>query len=87
MTDPGSDSRRYNAKLGIQLFAAYLVLYLGFVLINAFKADLMDVKVVSGLNLAIVYGFGLIVAALILALVYGALCRPEESSSDEGASE
>jgi uncharacterized membrane protein (DUF485 family) len=32
-------------------------------------------EVVAGLNLAIVYGFGLIIAALVLAAVYGWLCR------------
>jgi hypothetical protein len=32
---------------------------------------------VAGLNLAIVYGFALIVVAFALALVYGMLCRNE----------
>ena len=31
----------------------------------------------AGVNLAVVYGFGLIVAALVLALVYMLLCRAE----------
>ncbi len=78
--DPISSQRRFNTRLGMALFAVYLVLYLGFVLINAFDADLMETIVLSGLNLAIVYGFGLIVAALLLALVYGVLCRNEPSS-------
>lgn len=75
--EPVSSSRRYNARLGLILFAIYSLLYLGFVLINAFNADLMEQVVLSGLNLAIVYGFGLIVAALVMALLYGALCRNE----------
>ncbi len=83
--DPISSQRRYNTRLGMVLFAIYLLLYLGFVLINAFNADLMERAVLSGLNLAIVYGFGLIIAALILALVYGAMCQ--EESSDQGDSE
>jgi uncharacterized membrane protein (DUF485 family) len=70
-------SRRFNARLGIFLFVVYLALYLGFVLINAFNADLMESIVLAGLNLAIVYGFGLIVVALLLAILYGALCRSE----------
>ncbi len=82
--DPVSSTRRYNTRLGMVLFIVYLVLYLGFVFINAFKADLMERVVLSGLNLAIVYGFGLIIAALILALIYGALCRQEPT--DEGGS-
>jgi uncharacterized membrane protein (DUF485 family) len=37
------------------------------------------------LNLAIVYGFALIVIALILALIYNWLCtRHEKSFEDEG---
>lgn len=79
-----SDQRRYNTRLGIVLFAIYLALYLGFVLINAFAATVMETPVVAGLNLAIVYGFGLIVAALVMALVYGAMCKnePDASKSD-----
>jgi hypothetical protein len=38
----------------------------------------MEVSVVWGINLAVVYGFGLIIAALALALVYDALCRSRE---------
>ena len=32
---PTSPERRYNVRLGLILFTIYLVLYLGFVLINA----------------------------------------------------
>ena len=40
----------------------------------------------EGLNLAIVYGFGLIIAALVLALVYSWLCRASaEPSGEDGA--
>jgi uncharacterized membrane protein (DUF485 family) len=72
-----SPERRYNSRLGLTLFAVYLALYLGFVLINAFKADWMDATALAGLNLAIVYGFALIVFALVLSLIYGAMCRTE----------
>lgn len=72
-----TDVRRHNSRLGLALFAVYLVLYAGFVLISAFATDVMDTIVVAGLNLAIVYGFGLIVAALVLALIYGTMCRRE----------
>ncbi len=86
--EPISPQRRFNARLGMILFVVYLVLYAGFVLINAFNADLMEVTVYSGLNLAIVYGFGLIVAALVLALIYGLACRsdPMDDSSSDGDS-
>ena len=69
--------RQFNMRLGLVLFAIYLVLYLGFVLINAFRAELMEATVWAGLNLAIVYGFALIVVALVLSLIYGFACRRE----------
>ncbi|MCG8648849.1 MAG: DUF485 domain-containing protein [Pirellulales bacterium] len=81
---PGSGPRRFNTRLGMILFTVYLALYLGFVLINAFDADLMERVVLSGLNLAVVYGFGLIIAALVLALIYGAMCR-DDSAAGGGA--
>jgi uncharacterized membrane protein (DUF485 family) len=63
-----------NARYGLALFAVYLAVYAGFVLLNAFRPAVMDITF-SGVNLAIWYGLGLIVAALLLALVYAWLCR------------
>jgi uncharacterized membrane protein (DUF485 family) len=68
-----------NARNGLLLFAVYVILYLGFVLLNTFKPEMMQKPFLMGVNLAIVYGIGLIVAALVLALVYMALCRPKQS--------
>ncbi|TWU60866.1 hypothetical protein Poly51_11480 [Rubripirellula tenax] len=79
-------NRRYNIRLGLYLFAIYTALYVGFVLINAFAPDVMDTIVLAGLNLAIVYGFSLIIAALVMALIYGAMCRSEGSSTENGDS-
>ncbi len=73
-----------NARIGLILFGVYSLLYGGFVLLNAFSPDTMETTPVAGINLAILYGFGLIVAALILALVYGWLCKPSESDTDGG---
>lgn len=67
-----------NARIGIVLFAVYLLLYGGFVFLNAFAADVMERTPIAGVNLAILYGFGLIIAALVLALVYGFLCKPTD---------
>lgn len=63
-----------NARNGLLLFAVYVVLYVGFMLLNAFANERMQQPVLAGVNLAIVYGMGLIVAALLLALVYMWLC-------------
>ncbi|MDE0865126.1 MAG: DUF485 domain-containing protein [Rubripirellula sp.] len=76
-SDSPSPQRQFNTKLGLLMFFIYLALYTGFVLINAFAADRMETIVLAGLNLAIVYGFGLILFALVLAFIYGLLCKSE----------
>ena len=68
-----------NARTGLVLFVFYLILYCGFVLVNAFAPEMMEKTPLSGslsgINLAILYGIGLILAALVLSLLYGFLCR------------
>lgn len=66
-----------NARLGLVLFAVYLALYLGFMGIAAFNYELFASTPFGGVNLAIIYGMTLIVAALVLALIYMKLCKPE----------
>lgn len=63
-----------RARYGLVLFATYLVLYGAFVLLNAFAPAVMS-TLVGGVNVAVIYGFALIVAALVLALIYDWLCR------------
>jgi uncharacterized membrane protein (DUF485 family) len=58
------------------LFGVYLALYTGFVLLAAFAPQAMEATPLAGVNVAIWYGFGLIAAALVLALVYGWARRP-----------
>lgn len=72
-----------NARYGLWLFAVYLLLYGGFVGINAFAPQWMEIRPVAGINLAILYGMGLIVAAFVLALLYGWLCRLAVSDDGE----
>lgn len=64
-----------NARYGMVLFVVYLLFYGGFVGLNAFFPAQMEQTPALGLNLAILYGFGLIFAAMFLALVYSWLCR------------
>lgn len=71
-----------NARIGIWLFGVYLLLYGGFVLINTFSPHTMELTPIKGVNLAILYGFGLIVAALVLALIYGWMCDPEDHEGE-----
>jgi len=78
----------FNARLGVALFAVYLLLYVGFIYLNAFSRQTMAADAVGGVNVAVLYGFGLIVAAFALAIVYMLLCHREEpptsSSSSDG---
>jgi uncharacterized membrane protein (DUF485 family) len=46
--------------------------------LSAFEPQIMSRAPFGGVNLAIIYGFGLIVAALVLALFYMVLCRARE---------
>jgi uncharacterized membrane protein (DUF485 family) len=64
-----------NARIGLQLFFAYLVLYAGFVALNAFFPQKMAAAPFGGVNLAVLYGLLLIVAAFVLAVLYVFLVR------------
>jgi len=68
-----------NARYGMVLFLIYLAIYGGFVGLNAFRPDVMDLTPAWGLNLAVLYGFALIVIAMVLALVYCWMCRARQS--------
>ena len=67
----------YKMRLGIWMFWPYALFYGGFVAINLINPLLMEVTI-WGLNLATVYGFTLIIVALVEALVYDGLCRRQE---------
>ena len=69
-----------NAQIGFALFWVYLLLYGGFVLINTFAPGMMEATPVAGVNLAVLLGFGLILTAFVLAIVYGIICG---SSGDD----
>lgn len=65
-----------NSRYGLWLFLIYVILYGGFMALAAFQPQLMAKTPFGGVNLAILYGFTLIISALILALIYMFLCRP-----------
>jgi uncharacterized membrane protein (DUF485 family) len=76
-SDPAS---RYKARLGVVMFIIYCIVYAGFVLLNVVsEGKAMQAIVAVGLNLAVVYGMGLIIFALILALIYNYLCARKEA--------
>lgn len=69
----------YKSRIGNRMFLVYALIYAGFVAINITSPRLMEAEVLWGLNLAVVYGFFLIVFALVLALVYNHLCGKKEA--------
>ena len=65
----------HNTRMGVVLFFVYVVLYGGFMALSAFAPETMSEPFLGGVNLAVVYGFSLILVALVLALVYMKVCR------------
>ncbi|MEA1912051.1 MAG: hypothetical protein U9N32_10340 [Spirochaetota bacterium] len=77
----------YKRKLGIKMFIVYGILYAGFVAINALIPGKMEMRTLFGLNLAVFYGFSLIIFAIISGLIYNHFCTKEENkqrSMEEG---
>ena len=69
----------YKRQLGVIMFIIYGAIYAGFVVVNVVIPQHMGDLVFAGLNIAVVYGFGLIVLALILALFYNRACSRKEA--------
>ena len=65
---------QYKRRLGAAMFVLYALVYAGFVVVNLVRPGAMEAVLFGGLNLAVVYGFGLIVFALALALIYSRAC-------------
>lgn len=64
-----------GAGYAMPLFWLYLAFYAGFMILSAFQIELMGRPVFAGLNLAIIYGLGLIGGAVLMALLYALLSR------------
>jgi uncharacterized membrane protein (DUF485 family) len=68
----------YKQRLGLKMLAVYATVYVLFVMVNVLWPRSMGWIVIAGLNLAIVWGFFLIVLALVLALIYNRACTKHE---------
>jgi len=73
-------TENYKIKLGVIMFFIYSLIYAGFIAINVLAPLLMAKKIIFGLNLAVVYGFGLIIFAVISALIYNHFCSKKEET-------
>jgi uncharacterized membrane protein (DUF485 family) len=72
-----------KSKLGVILFIVYTLIYSGFVLIGLTKPELLGVEIIGGQNLAIIYGFGLIVLAIVMGFVYNYFCTRMENKMNK----
>ena len=80
MQKEADQASHYKTRLGLIMLAVYGAIYLAFIVINVAKPRVMGTIVVGGLNLAIIYGFALIVIAFILAIAYNWACSHHEKS-------
>jgi len=72
-----------KAKLGVRLFFLYTLIYSGFVLIGLTAPELMGLQLLGGQNIAIVYGFGLIVLAIVMGFIYNYFCTKMEDKMNK----
>lgn len=76
-------SSKRKSKLGIKLFIVYTIVYAVFVAIGVFNFEAMSKLVFGNINLAITYGFGLIVFAIVLGLIYNWRCTKFENEMNK----
>lgn len=73
-----------NTRLGLGLFGVYLALYVTFMGLSTFAPSVMQQRPFGGIVLSVLSGFGLILSALGLAVVYLVLCRRKLPPGDAG---
>ncbi len=66
---------RRKSAIGVRMTILYSLVYGGFVALSVFQPTWMGARALLGLNLAVAYGLGLILIAIIFALIYNHLCR------------
>lgn len=88
MSSPPSSSAGHNARIGIILFLIYLAFYAGFILLSAYAQGVMKEPIawLGGVNFAIAYGMGLILLAMVLAIIYLFAAHADSGSDSDGGS-
>ncbi len=91
MHGKGTEWKKDNAStlkelLGKWLCLLYCIVYAGFILVNVVSPKFMGIDFGS-LNVAIVYGFGLIIFAIILAFIYNHVSTHAEEILNDNESE
>jgi uncharacterized membrane protein (DUF485 family) len=72
---------KYKQQVGLLLFGVYCIIYVSFIVINVAFPKLMGIPVLFGVNLAVIYGFSLIIIALVMGLFYNILCSKAEAKA------
>jgi uncharacterized membrane protein (DUF485 family) len=81
----GADhASKLKTRLGLILFLVYAAIYAVFVLLGLFYTETLGIKAIAGLNLAIVYGFGLIILAAVMGFIYSLICTRMEDQMNGG---
>ncbi|MFC1967397.1 DUF485 domain-containing protein [Chloroflexota bacterium] len=73
----------FKTRLGLIMFAIYTPIYFAFIVLAVLNPQLMA-KDVGSLNVAITFGFAIIILAIIQALVYNLICHNEEMKHERG---
>jgi len=71
------NAAKYKTRLGVIMFVIYTIVYATFVILNTTNPKLMG-AIVLGQTSAVIWGFGLIFFALVLAMIYNYLCGKAE---------
>jgi uncharacterized membrane protein (DUF485 family) len=75
ITQSHKSSEQRKSNIGVRMTILYAIIYSGFVVLSVYFPALMGVNSIFGLNLAIAYGLGLIIIAIIFAIIYNLLVR------------
>jgi uncharacterized membrane protein (DUF485 family) len=81
----GADyASKKKTRLGVILFFVYAAIYAAFVFIGLVHTDLLGEKAIGNVNLAIIYGMGLIILAGVMGFVYNIACTRMEDKMKGG---
>lgn len=73
-----------KSKLGLILVSIYGLFYFAFVFIGLFFTDVLSIKLFGGLTLAVVYGFSIIILAIVMGFIYSLVCTRMEDQMNGG---
>ena len=74
-----------KSRLGIILFFIYAAVYAGYAFIGVAYTELLNVKVIGNVSLSIVYGFGIILLAIVMGFIYSLVCTKMENEMNRRA--